>query len=71
VRRKPLARLASMTAQSEKQRALAALAALPEDATLDDAIERLLFIAKVEEGLRQSDAGDLVAHEEVKKKFLV
>jgi predicted transcriptional regulator len=60
-----------MTAQTEKQRALAALAALPEDATLDDAIERLLFIAKVEEGLRQSDAGDLVAHEEVKKKFLV
>ena len=59
-----------MPAQTEKQRALAALAALPEDATLDDAIERLLFIAKVEEGLRQSDAGDLVAHEEVKKKFL-
>ena len=33
-------------------------------------IERLCFIAKIEEGLRQSDAGQLVSHEEVKKHFL-
>ena len=66
-----MARLASLTAQSEKQRALAALAALPEDATLDDAIERLLFIAKVEEGLRQSEAGALLSHDEVARRFQV
>ena len=30
---------------TEKQRALEALRALPEDATIDDAIERLCFIA--------------------------
>jgi hypothetical protein len=39
---------------TEKQRAIDALRALPERATIEDAIERLCFIAKTEEGLRQS-----------------
>ena len=55
---------------TEKQRAIEALRTLPEHATIDDAIERLCFIAKVEEGLRQSDARQLVTHDEVKKQFL-
>ena len=55
---------------TEKDRAIQALQMLPEHATLDDAIERLCFIAKIEEGLRQSDARELVSHEEVKKQFL-
>jgi predicted transcriptional regulator len=59
-----------MPGQTEKQRALEAVGALPEDATLEDAIERLCFLAKIAEGLRQSDAGQLVTHEEVKKQFL-
>ena len=59
-----------MLGQSEKQRALEALRDLPDDATLEDAIERLCFLAKVEEGLRQSEAGDVVPHDEVEKQFL-
>ena len=55
---------------SGKQRAIEALQALPEHATFEDAIERLCFIAKIEEGLRQSNAGRLVSHDEVKKQFL-
>ncbi len=55
---------------TEKQRAIEALQALPEQATIEDAIERLCFIAKIEEGLRQSDAGQLLSHDEVKKQFL-
>jgi predicted transcriptional regulator len=55
---------------TEKQRAIDALLALPEHATIDDAIERLCFIAKIEEGLRQSEARELVSHEEIKKQFL-
>ncbi len=55
---------------TEKQRAIEALKTLPEQATLEDAIERLCFIAKIEEGLRQSEAGQLVSHEEVQKQFL-
>ena len=55
---------------SEKQRAIEALRALPDHATIDEAIERLCFIAKIEEGLRQSDARQLVSHDEVKRLFL-
>jgi predicted transcriptional regulator len=54
---------------TEKQKAIEALQSLPEDATIDDAIERLCFIAKIEEGLRQSDANQLVSHDEVKRQF--
>ena len=59
-----------MPGETVKQRAIEALNTLPEDATIDDAIERLCLIAKIEEGLRQSDAGQLADHEEVKKRFL-
>jgi len=59
-----------MPSETVKQRAIEALQALPDDATIDDAIERLWLIAKIEEGLRQSDAGQLTDHEEVKKRFL-
>ena len=55
---------------TKKQRAIEALKTLPERATIEDAIERLCFIAKIEEGLRQSDAGQLVPHDDVKKQFL-
>lgn len=54
---------------TEKQRAIEAVKSLPEQATIEDAIERLCFIAKIEEGLRQSDASQLVSHDEVKKRF--
>ena len=61
----PTPRIASVTTV---QGAIEALQALPEQATIDDAIERLCFIAKVEARLRQSDAGQLVPHDEVKKQ---
>jgi predicted transcriptional regulator len=59
-----------MPSETTKQRAIQALQTLPDDATIDDAIERLCLIAKIEEGLRQSDAGLLIDHEEVEKRFL-
>jgi predicted transcriptional regulator len=55
---------------TEKERAIEALRSLPEHATIEEAIERLCFIAKIEEGLRQSDARQLMPHGEVKKQFL-
>ena len=55
---------------TERQRAIETLRALPEHATIDDAIERLCFIAKIEIGLRQSASGQLVPHDEVKTQFL-
>jgi predicted transcriptional regulator len=61
---------ADMAASTPKARAIEALNALPKDATLEDAIERLCFLAKIEEGLRQSEASELIPHAEVKKQFL-
>lgn len=42
---------------------------LPADATVEDAIERLVFLAKIEEGLAQLDRGEGVPHEEVKRRL--
>ncbi len=53
-----------------KERVLEAVRALPEEATVEDAMERLYFFAKVEEGLRQAEAGDTVSHEEAKRRIL-
>lgn len=52
-----------------KARILSALEDLPSDATLEDAIERLVFLAKVEEGLAELDRGEGVAHEEVRRRL--
>ena len=49
---------------------LEAVQQLPADATVEQAMERLYFIAKVEEGLRQPEAGKLVSHEGVKRRLL-
>lgn len=52
-----------------RQRILAAVDRLPADATIEDAIERLVFLAKVERGLAQAEAGQVVPHEEIVKRF--
>jgi len=53
-----------------KERALEVIRGLPEDATVEDVMERLYFLAKVEEGMRQADAGQTMSHEEAKRRLL-
>jgi predicted transcriptional regulator len=53
-----------------KQKILQVVKELPESATFEDAIERPCFLAKVEEGLRQSDAGETVPHAEAVRQLL-
>jgi predicted transcriptional regulator len=53
-----------------KERVLDAVRGLPDDATVEDAMERLYFLAKVEEGERQADAGQTVSHEEARRRVL-
>lgn len=53
-----------MAAESVKQKILQVVERLPDTGTLEDAIERLCFLARAEEGLRQSDAGETVPHAE-------
>ena len=59
-----------MEASNAKQRVIEAVRDLPEDATVEDAMERLYFLAKVEEGLRQAEAEETVSHEEARRRIL-
>ena len=52
-----------------RERIRQALDDLPEDATIDDAIERLVFLAKIDAGLAELDAGQGVPHDEVKRQL--
>ena len=58
-----------MAEANAKEKILEALQDLPPDATYDDAIERIVFLAKVEEGLAQHDAGQGIPHEQVKRRL--
>ena len=55
---------------TQKQKALDAIERLPSDATYEDAMERLYFLAKVERGLEAADRGDVVSHEEARRRLL-
>lgn len=59
-----------MATESTKDRVLDAVQQLPADATIERAMERLYFRAKVEEGERQADGGKLSTHEDVKRRLL-
>lgn len=58
-----------MPAQLTRDRIIDALRDLPADAGVDDAIERLVFLARIEAGLQQLERGEGVPHEEVKRGF--
>jgi predicted transcriptional regulator len=52
-----------------KEKIIQAVEELPANATIEDAMERLLFLAKVERGLKQADAGETISHMEVKERM--
>ncbi len=52
-----------------KEKMIHAMEALPADATIEDAMDRLLLMAKVERGLRQADAGKTRSHEEMRARL--
>ena len=56
-------------ATTVKERILESLAALPENATIEDAMERLYFLAKIERGMADAEAGRVIPHDEVEKRF--
>jgi predicted transcriptional regulator len=43
---------------------------LPTNATIEDAIEQLLFLYRVEYGLQQADEGNTLSHEAVLSRIL-
>jgi hypothetical protein len=59
-----------MDAGTMKDKIIETVRSLPDDATVEDAMERLLFLAKLERGLRESDGSDTIPHDEIKQRFL-
>ena len=64
------AREAPMSGGTAKQKVLEAIERLPANATLEDAIERLVLLAKTEHGLAELDAGLGIDHAEAKRRLL-
>jgi len=52
-----------------KEKMLHAVEELPADATVEDAMERFLFLAKVERGVEQADTGQMIPHTEVRERM--
>ena len=53
----------------DKEKIMKSLQDLPEKTTIEDAMERLYLLAKIEKGIEQADAGQCVSHEEAKEKM--
>jgi hypothetical protein len=52
-----------------RDRIIEALQAMPPNATIDDAIEQLVFLAKVETGLAELDGSQGIPHDQAKHRF--
>jgi predicted transcriptional regulator len=58
-----------MPEPTTRERILQALEDLPQNATFDDAIERLVLLAKIDAGLAELDAGRGIPHDEVTRRL--
>ena len=52
-----------------KQMVMQTVKRLPANASIEDAMENLLFLAKVEKGIQQADAGKTIPHDRVKERM--
>src|SRR5687767_1233256 len=53
-----------------KQLLREALDHVPDDATVEEVMERLYFLAKVARGLDAAERGDVLPHDEIEREFL-
>jgi len=54
---------------TNKEKMIEVMETLPTDATVEDAMERLLFMAKLERGIKQADEGLTLSHQEVRERM--
>jgi len=52
-----------------KEQVIKAIQDLPQNASIEDAMERLYLIYKVERGLKQADEGQKISQKEARKKM--
>ena len=56
-------------AMTTKEKVIHAVEDLPDDATIEDAMQRLLFLAKVERGIQEADAEQTIPHAKVRERM--
>jgi len=52
-----------------KEKVIHAVQDLPDDASIEDAMERLLFLSKIEKGIKQADSGRTLSHDQVRERM--
>ena len=58
-----------MPGSSVKEQMIKLLQELPEDTTIEAAIEQLYLLYKIERGIDQADRGQVVSHEEARHRI--
>ena len=58
-----------MSRRGTKEQIIKLIQELPEEATVEDAMERLYLLYKVERGMSQADAGQKVSQEEARRRM--
>ncbi len=54
---------------TQKERIVDLVQKLPDDVSAEDVMEALYFQSVLEQGLAQADAGQLISHEDAKKRL--
>ena len=52
-----------------KERVIQAVQDLPDNSSIEDAMEKIFFLAKIEKGLHQADTGKMIPHAQVKERM--
>ena len=52
-----------------KAKVLESIKEMPDQISLDDLVERLIFLQKIEKGMSQAAAGKVIPHDEVVRKL--
>ncbi len=58
-----------MSTQSVKDRILKAIQDLPDDTTIESAMERLYVLYKIEKAIEQADRGETVSQKDAKRRM--
>ena len=52
-----------------KEKVINTIAALPESFSLDELVERMIVLEKIEKGIKDSDEGNVITEEELDKQM--
>ena len=58
-----------METTNTKKKILQAIDELPDKIEIEDAMEKLYFLYKIEKGIKQADSGEKIDHQAVKERL--